>query len=141
MTSVPTPAPKKKVNWFWPTITDLDTALEAAKGTMIAGFLVAGITLAFVIIAMVQQGAATMVTPWAIIDVVLFAAIAIGGKMHLRAAGIAGPVLFALEKIYSFTQGAVPGGGGIVFAALIFVVFITGCRGIFAVHRFRGAKV
>ena len=114
MTSVPGTTQKKKVNWFWPNITDLDTALEAAKGTMISGFLVAGITFAFVIIAMVQQGAATMITPWAIIDVVLFAAIGVGGKMHLRAAGVAGPVLFLLEKIYGFSQGAVPGGGGIV---------------------------
>ena len=140
MTSVPATTPKKKMNWFWPTITDLDTALEAAKGTMIAGFLVAGITLAFVIIAVVQQGAVMTITPWAIIDVALFAAIGIGGKMHVRAAGVAGPVLFVLEKVYGFTQGAVPGSGGMVFAVVILMVFITGMRGILAVHRLRGAK-
>ena len=140
MTSVPAPAPKKKMNWFWPTITDLDTALEAAKGTMVSGFLVAGITLAFVIIAIVQQGAVMTITPWAIIDVVLFAAIGIGGKFHVRAAGIAGPVLFVLEKLYGFSQGQVPGAGGMVFALMILAFFITGMRGILAVHKFRAAK-
>jgi hypothetical protein len=142
MTSVPTPAPatKPKVNWLWPKITDLTVAKEAAKGTFYAGLLVAGITLAFVIISMVQQNASIFLSPLAIIDVVAFAAIAIGGKLYVRAAGIAGPVLFALEKIYGFTQGMVPGAGGMVFAVVLFLLFITGARGILAVHRFGGAK-
>lgn len=123
-----------KPNPFWPKVTDLASAQEAAKSTFTAALFVSGVTLAVTVVGLVTGNPIMGLNAWALIDVGLFAAVAVGAKFHSRIAAVAGPVLYAVEKLYGWAEGGVGSPVGLGMAVLIMLLFIAGARGIFAYH-------
>ena len=124
-------------SWYWPDVSDLDGAKDAAHYGMWCAILVAGFTAIFVILSFF--GTRLMgITPAALLDVALFAAIAYGLSRYSRFAAVAGFVLFLIEKIYAFVlTGSILGVG--VFGAIILFGFLNGVRGAFAYQKLLAA--
>jgi hypothetical protein len=124
-------------SWFWPDVSDVDGAKDAAHYGMWCAILVAGFTALFVVLSFL--GTRLMgVTPAALVDVALFAAIAYGLSKYSRFAAVAGFVLFLIEKIYAFVvTGSILGVG--VLGVIILFGFLNGIRGAFAYQKLLAA--
>lgn len=124
-------------SWFWPDVSDLDGAKDAAHYGMWCAILVAGVTAIFVVLSFF--GTRLMgITPAALLDVALFAAIAYGLSKYSRFAAVAGFVLFLIEKIYAFVvTGSILGVG--VLGVIILFGFLNGIRGAFAYQKLLAA--
>jgi len=116
--------------WFWPDVSDMDGAREAARYGMWCAVFVAGVTTFVVLLAIF--GVSIMGTkPTALFDAILFAGIAFGLSKNSRFAAVAGFVLFALEKIYMLvTTGSFLAVG--VLGIIIGLGFLNSIRGTFA---------
>lgn len=120
-------------SWFWPDVSDIDGAKDATRYGMWCAVLVSGFTAVFAILALL--GIRLMgVAPAALLDAVLFAAIAYGLYRYSRFAAVAGFVLFLLEKTYALMQtGSILGVG--VLGVVILFGFLNGMRGAFAYQK------
>ena len=126
------PVEKEKRNWFWPTIVDVSSAKEAAKGGFWAALFVAVVTAIVATIAMVGHTTIMGAGPWAYVDAALFGLIAWKIKSYSKFFAVAGIVLFIIEKLsLASSQGAT----GLPLALIILLMFINGARGVFAYHR------
>lgn len=119
--------------WYWPDVSDLDGAKDATRYGMWCAMLVSGVTALFAILS--SLGIRLMgITPAALLDAVIFAAIAYGLFKYSRFAAVAGFGFFLLEKIYAFiTTGSILGVG--VLGVIILFGFLNGIRGAFAYQK------
>ena len=124
-------------SWYWPDVSDLDGAKDATRFGMWCAILVAGVTALFVVLSFF--GIRLMaITPAALLDAALFAAIAYGLSKYSRFAAAAGFVLFLVEKIYAVvTTGSILGAG--VLGVVILFGFLNGVRGAFAYQKLLAA--
>ncbi|TFW30494.1 hypothetical protein [Massilia horti] len=126
-------AEKKSKNWWWPTITDQASAIEASKAGYWAAVIVAVVTAAFATFALMLQKEIVAVGPLAYIDAVLFAVIAWRIKKYSKFFAVAGVVLFVIEKaLLAPAQGV----AGLPLAIVVLLMFVNGARGVFAYHRY-----
>src|SRR5215469_14697283 len=123
-------------NWFWPDVSNPDEAKKACKVAMWCAIFVAGVTTLFSLLAM--SGALKMnnipVDGSALIDAALFACIAFGLSRYSRFAGVAGFVLFLIERIYMLSKAG-PAAGGLFFGIFLLLGFLNGMRGALAYHK------
>jgi hypothetical protein len=124
-------------SWFWPDVSDLDGAKDAARYGMWCAFLVAGSTALFALLSFF--GIRLMgITPAALLDAALFGAIGFGLSRYSRFAAVAGFLLFLLEKIYALvTTGSILGVG--VLGVIILFGLLNGIRGAFAYQKLLAA--
>lgn len=124
---------KRYNNWWWPTISDQTSAIEASKSGFWAAVFVAVVTTLFATISLVIQKEILSIDPWAYLDAFLFAVIAWRIRRYSRTFAVAGLVLFVIEKaLLVQTQGA----KGWPMAIVLLLMFVSGVRGVFAYHRF-----
>lgn len=122
-------------SWFWPDVSNVDEAKKACRVAMWCAVLVASITALFSILAIV--GAAPKNLPIdgsALFDAALFAGIAFGLSRFSRFAGVAGFVLFLIERIYMIAKGG-PAAAGLFMGIFLLLGFLHGMRGAFAHHK------
>jgi hypothetical protein len=124
-------------SWYWPDVSDLDGAKDATRFGMWCAILVAGVTALFVVLSFF--GIRFMaITPAALLDAALFAAIAYGLSKYSRFAAAAGFALFLVEKIYAVVAtGSILGAG--VLGVVILFGFLNGVRGAFAYQKLLAA--
>jgi hypothetical protein len=123
-----------KSNWFWPDVSDLEEAKKACRVAMWCAIVVAGVTCLFAGLAM----AGTKLTPVngsAFLDAAIFAGIAFGLSRYSRIAGVAGFVLFLIERIYMISQTRSAFGGGLFLGIVLLIAFMNGMRGAFAYQK------
>ncbi len=126
-----------KRNWLWPDVSDMDGAKGAARYGMWCAIFVAGVTAVLVVLSFF--GTTFMgITPAALLDVALFAAIAFGLSRYSRFAAVAGFVLFLIEKIYYLIVTGSIHGVGVVGVVILFG-FLNGIRGAFAYQKLLAA--
>jgi len=122
--------------WYWPDVSNLEGAKEAARYGMWCAVFVAGITTLFVLLAI--SGFSIMgIKPTALLDSVLFGGIAFGLSRYSRIAAVAGFALFVIEKIYMvMATGSFLAVG--VLGILIALGFLNSIRGTFAYANLSG---
>jgi hypothetical protein len=130
---------KSKANWWWwPDVTTIESATKATRQGMWAAVFVAAVTAIFATVAAnsgdIKFGTAS-ISPWALIDSAIFAAVAFGLYKKSRVAAVAGLVIFGLEKLDQITSAGTV--GNIFIAVIIALCFIGAVRGTYALHRFR----
>lgn len=113
-----------KSNVFWPNVSDVDGAQNAARQGVVAALFVTGATTLFVILKFSDV--------LALVDAALFALIAWRIWKMSRAWAVIGLVLFAVEKAYWIY---VRGPKGLVMSVIILLAFVTSVRGTFAYAR------
>jgi len=120
-------------SWYWPDVSDLDGAKDATRYGMWCAILVSAVTTLFVGLSFL--GIRLMgISAGALLDAVLFAAIAYGLARFSRFAAVAGFVLFLAEKIYTaVTMGSILGIGAL--GVVILFGFLNGVRGVFAYQK------
>jgi hypothetical protein len=120
-------------SWYWPDVSDLDGAKSACRSGMWCGIIVAGITGVFALLAI--AGVKSLpVDGSALFDAALFGGIAFGLSRCSRFAGVAGFVLFLLERIYMIAKMGFVFGTGI-FGIVLLLGFLNGMRGTFAYNK------
>ena len=126
-------ATKKVKNWWWPTISDQSSAIEASKAGFWAALSVAVITALFATIALVTHKEIASVNVSAYVDAVLFSIIAWRIKNYSKIFAVVGVVLFLIEKGLQFQSS---GAQGLPLAIILLLMFVSGARGVFAYHRY-----
>lgn len=101
-----------------------------------AAIIVAVVTAFIASIALFTSSSIGEFDAFSYFDAIMFGIIAIGIRLRFRGFAVAGLVLFIIEKIFQFAQGSFS-ILGLFIAAFIFIMFVTGIRGTFAVHRFK----
>ena len=124
---------KPKTSVWWPEIVDIETAQKAAKCGYWAAIWVAIVTAVFATIAIVTQKAIGSIDGSAYLDAVMFAFFAWRIKKYSRVFAVIGLVIFLLEKIMLMSMMT---AGSWIQAAVMFLLFLHGIRGVFAYHRF-----
>ena len=131
------PEKKRKTNWLWPKIVDIETSRSAANVGFWAAIFVC---ISTTIVTTVALGAKEIneilhLDAWAYLDAALFGVIAWRVKRFSRAFAVLGVALYVLEITYTLNQGAKIGWMTIP----ILLMFISGARGVFGYHRFVAA--
>lgn len=126
-------------NWVWPNVDTQSGAAWATKQAFWAAVLVAVVTSGFALLGAVGVGfvRAWGFDAWALVDGIIFGAIAVGLWMHSRVAAWAGLVLYGGERAYMWSTIGVKNP---VIAAIFILAFIGGIRGTSALHRLERAK-
>lgn len=117
---------------------DLQAAEKAIRQGAWAGFLVTGITLLIVSIAIGMDADGRLATwndPWNFIDIVLVAALSFGVLMRSRASAISLFIYFVASKILIFAETGQ--SSQIIVAAIILYYFGKAILGSFAYHKIR----
>jgi hypothetical protein len=128
----------KQTNVYWPEIKNSEQAVQASNMGFGAALFVAAVNALISTISVLQHAAIFGVSAAGYVDASLFALIAWGIRCRSRVAAVAGLSLFLLEKIYQFaTQPKAV--LGLLMAAALLALFISGVRGTFAYHRFSSA--
>jgi hypothetical protein len=123
--------------WYWPDVSDLESAKKAARNGMWCAIFVASVTTIVVLLTTFFGLSIMGVKAGALLDAALFAGIAYGLSRYSRFAAVAGFALFVLEKIYMLaTTGNFFSVGflGIVIA----LGFWNSVRGTFAYYKLNG---
>ena len=139
----PTKRATNRFHWFWPSVQTLQSAHKATRQAFWIALVVVVVTAIFSILAIggVQTGlAASIYSPWSLLDAALFGAIAIGLYRHSRVAAVAGLVLYVLGQVYMLSEGTIPTYGYWWIMPLAFTLaFLGGVRGAFSYHRLKRA--
>ena len=129
---------KKPVkNWWWPKLSDRESAIEATKTGFRAAIVVAVVTAIYATVAPLTKKEIASINAWAYLDTVLFGVIAWRIKCYSRAFAVAGVLLFIAEKIM---LAQTLGTAGWPMAVFLLLMFITGARGTFAYHKFSSTQ-
>jgi hypothetical protein len=117
--------------WYWPDITDLESAATAGREGAAVAFVVAGITTIFAVLAAFHV--ANVLSPWALIDAGVMATLGFFIRRMSRAAAVIALVWFIAARI----QGAITHGlaSNLLLGLILLAGFISGVRGTFAYHR------
>lgn len=126
-------------NWVWPNVDTQSGAAWAMKQAFWAAVLVAVVTSGFALLGAVGVAfvRASGFDAWALVDGIIFGAIAVGLWMHSRVAAWAGLVLYGAERAYMWSTIGVKNP---VIAGIFILAFIGGIRGTSAMHRLERAK-
>lgn len=115
---------------LWPDVSDEVGARTAAHFAMWASFIVAAMSVFFVLIARLPKAA--------FIDAALFLAVGIGIRKMSRFAAVSGLVLYVSGKIYGLAADASGVGWRLhafVIPIIITFLFISSVRGTFGYQR------
>jgi hypothetical protein len=126
--------------WWWPEVETREGAEGAIKQAFWAAVVVAAITALFAVLGALGAGFARGlgIDAWAFADAALFAGIAFGLRRRSRVAAWAGLLLFGIEKVFLWNRNGVH---GLWLAIIIFLLFIGGVRGTYALSRMEGAPL
>lgn len=122
----------RRVEWIWPTITDIPSAQKASKQGLWASAWCAGATLVFVVLSVFGVSLYGF-DLWALIDVLFFILIGWGIYKMNRFAAVAGLTLYIIERAAMWSEY---GPKNPIVAILISLMFINSIRDIFAYHRY-----
>ena len=128
---------RKTKNWWWPKISDQDSAIEASKAGFWAALTVAIITAVFATIALVSHKDIASINASAYLDAILFSIIAWRIKNYSKFFAVVGVLLFLIEKVVQFQSS---GAQGWPLAIILLLMFISGARGVFAFHRYESEQ-
>ena len=118
-------------NWFWPDISNLESAAAAGRDGAAAAFVVAGITAIFAVLASFHV--LDVLSPWALIDAGVMATQGFFISRVSRAAAVIALAWFIGARI----QGAITHSlaSNVALGVILLPGFISGVRGTFAYHR------
>ena len=119
--------------WFWPRITDVDSAKKASKQGYWACTFCVGTTLLFVVLSLFGKGLLDADLS-ALLDVLFFMIIGWGIYKMNRLAAVAGLFLYLLERILMWAEY---GQGNSGLTAIICLMFVNSVRGTFEYHKYR----
>ena len=128
-------APQNQVqSWFWPQITDSESARSAARGARTAAILCAGFTLISPLVVMpgAKFSQSPGLTVLSLVDVFLFGILAWGIHRLSRTAAVLGLLLYVAERLMAGNFAK-----GIYLTIVITFWFISGIRGTFAYHQYK----
>jgi hypothetical protein len=128
------PRKRSKGHWLWPTITDMESATEAAYMAAGACFLCCGITVLFLLLG--EPGLSRDV--WFDLSIIALLGFFIA-RYKSRTAAVLATLIFVAERYYQFTTTDVTKmhGGAYYFGMLLFAWFFHGIRGTFAYHTYK----
>ena len=112
----------------WPSLGTLASARVASRQGMWAAWIVAATTASASLLGLGG------LTAWGLVDAALCILVGYGIRRDSRVAAILGLTYFTLATV---SRMAHMGAGGIL-TPVIFLLFLNGVRGTFAVHRRRG---
>jgi hypothetical protein len=131
--SPPEVSPRKEGNKFFPQVTDLESAADAAKQGVWAAGVIAAVTTTIALIALVTGTSIIGLDGLALLDGSAFALIAWGIHRKSRVASVSGLLLYLFELIAAMADGqGMSGGVTIIFFV---IAFGNSIRGTFAYHR------
>ena len=131
--SPPEVAPVKKGNRFFPQVTDLESAADAAKQGVWAAGIVAAVTTTIALISLTTGTSVMGLDGMALLDGSAFALIAWGIHRKSRVASVSGLLLYLFELLAAMADGeGVRGGVTIIF---FLIAFGNSIRGTFAYHK------
>jgi hypothetical protein len=125
-------------NWAWPEITDEESAREAAHKAGGWAAAVAGLTALLALISLTGSVSLFGITPWSLLDSVLFGVVAWRVWCGSRPWAVTGLSLYCLEILFSVITHP-PGVGILTFIVLL--ALINGVRGTFALHKYTEANI
>jgi hypothetical protein len=120
-------------NWYWEDVSDIGGAEKAIAGGFWAALFVAGVTTLVVVLSLAGVRLFGIGVS-ALLDAVIFAAIAVGIKRKSRFAAVAGLALFVLERILMFRSTGV---ASIFLGIVLALFFLNAVRGTFAYRRLK----
>jgi hypothetical protein len=123
----------KQSNSFWLTITDIESAMSAAKQGLWACAWIAGSTILLVVLNAVGFRILDFNLS-ALLDAGIFLFLGWGTYKLNRAAAVAGLALFIYERV---AMMATHGNQITVLAVILVIMFINSVRGVFAYHKIR----
>jgi hypothetical protein len=121
---------------YWPDMTTAVVAQNSIERAAVTAYVVSGLTALVALLAWFDVF--HLLSPWSLIDAVLFALIGLFISRRSRVAALIGLAFYLLEvtdRILSGTGGST--GGFSVLAVLFTLFFINGVRGSFALARFQ----
>jgi hypothetical protein len=119
--------------WFWPHITDADSAKKASKQGYWACAFCVGTTLLFVGLGLLGKGVLD-VDLSALLDVLIFMVIGWGIYKMNRVAAVAGLMFYLFERISVWAEYGL-GNPGIT--AIVCLMFVNSVRGTLEYHKYR----
>jgi hypothetical protein len=128
--------PRGRWDWVWPNVDTREAAEWATKQAFWAAVVVAAITCALGLLSAFGVGfvKALGFDAGAVVDGVIFAAIAFGLWRHSRLAAWTSLVLFIAERIYAWTTAGMKNP---VIPAIFILAFVGGVRGTTALHELK----
>jgi ABC-type antimicrobial peptide transport system permease subunit len=124
-------------------VQTLQSAHKATRTAFWFALVAAVLTATFSILAIggIQTAlAASIYSPWSLLDAAVFGAIAIGLYRHSRVAAVAGLVLYVLEIVANYMYVSFPASVYELAIPLAFTLaFLCGVKGAFSYHRLKRA--
>lgn len=119
---------------YWPDMSTPVAARLGVKRASHAAYFVAGVTGVLALLA--SFDVFHLVSPWSVVDALLFAILGFFISRGSRVAAVFGLVLYLLEVIDRMLSGTGGSTGGFSVLALILTLFfINGVRGSFSLVR------
>jgi len=128
-------AKPEEMNWWWPSVSDLEGAKKAAHSGAGAAVFVAAVTALFSVLAIFGIQILPGFSALSLVDAALFAIVAWRIYKMSRAWAVVGLLLFIYERVYAFYVHGAPAMGGIVVGVIIWLGFTNGVRGTFAYRK------
>ena len=131
-----TEAKVKREKWYWPTIVDVQGAVDASDKGVWAALFIAAVTFVVSTASLFLAQRIGGYDAWSYIDAAAYGLIALGIRRRSRICAVVGPLLFIVDKIL---QHAAFGLGilGIAIAGFFVALFIVGIKGTFEYHRLK----
>jgi hypothetical protein len=129
---------EKRKSLRLPAVDDLKSAKKASMyGVWAAVFSAAATVLLFVFLVLASGGKAvdTSIAAVALVDALIFSAVAIGIYKESRLAAVAGLLFFVVEKIVQFSMTGET--SGIIVPVILTLCYASAIRGVYALHRLR----
>jgi hypothetical protein len=120
---------------YWPDITTTAIAEKCIKNAAGVAYFVAGLTA--LLAALAWFDVIHIVSPWSVIDAVLFAVIGFFISRGSRVAASLGLALYLFESVDRLLSGGGSSGGASVAVVFFMLFWINGVRGAFALVRLR----
>jgi len=124
-----------KGKWYWPNITDVESAKAAVQIAFWAAIIIASLTAVLATISLITKQSVATINAWAYSDSVIMFFLAWRIKKMSRVFSVIALLLFVIGKGIS-VQAQTPEVLGIVIALVIVLMLINGVRGTFAHHKY-----
>jgi hypothetical protein len=123
---------------YWPDMSTSEAAALGVERASKTAYAVAGITGVLALLAWLDVF--NLVSPWSLVDALLFALLGFFIARRSRIAAVLGLALYLLEAIDRLLSGGGGSAGGFSILAVIFTFFfINGIRGSFSLARIEKA--
>lgn len=128
-----------KFNWFWPSITDTESAAKASREGVWVCVIIAAVNALVIVFTQVTGRSILGVDLWSLIDVCIYLSIAWLIQFRLnRAAALFGMLFFMLTNLALRIENLQT--SGIMISLTLTLGLLNSVRGTFAYHRFRAAE-